>query len=85
MTSQEARRTSDERERLREADRLILASHRETANDPLGIGPICDGCKEDWPCPFVQGFRLALRWRADYEQSLRPTLEWLGESPRLLE
>jgi hypothetical protein len=29
--------------------------HIRTEDDPLGEGPICSGCKEDWPCPYVRG------------------------------
>jgi hypothetical protein len=33
--------------------------HIVTLDDPLGEGPICRECSEDWPCPFVQGWRAA--------------------------
>lgn len=34
--------------------------HVRTEDDPLDEGPICSGCKEDWPCDYVQGYRAAL-------------------------
>jgi hypothetical protein len=33
--------------------------HIRTEDDPLGEGPICSGCKGDWPCDYVQGYRAA--------------------------
>ena len=42
---------------LRTALRPI--GHWWSDDDPLNQSDICDGCKEDWPCPFVQGYAAA--------------------------
>jgi hypothetical protein len=34
--------------------------HRETPDDPLHEGPMCVGCKGDWPCDFERGRRAVL-------------------------
>lgn len=36
-----------------------FVAHTRNNDDPLGIAPICDACKENWPCDYVRGYREA--------------------------